>query len=79
MEDVGYPEQLLDYRPIGRRKRRRPGRSLKRPLDRYNRETKQVIYWPNFVTRRRKIRGLRRRRRKEGRKKERKKEEMAIF
>jgi hypothetical protein len=30
MEDIRYPEKLLDYRPI---KRRRPGRPLKRLLD----------------------------------------------
>jgi hypothetical protein len=35
MEDIGYPEQLLDYRSIDRR---RPGRPLKRLLDGYNRE-----------------------------------------
>jgi hypothetical protein len=35
MEDIRYPEQLLDYRPMGRR----PGRPLKRLLDGYNRET----------------------------------------
>jgi hypothetical protein len=32
MEDIRYPKQL-DYRPIGRRRRRRPGRPLKRLLD----------------------------------------------
>jgi len=35
MEDVRYQKQLLDSRPVGKR---RPGRSLKRPLDGYNRE-----------------------------------------
>jgi hypothetical protein len=35
MEDIRYPKQILDYRPIGRR---RPGRPLKRLLDGYNRE-----------------------------------------
>jgi len=35
MEDITYPHQLPDYRPIGRR---RPGRSLERLLDGYNRE-----------------------------------------
>jgi len=35
MEDIGYPKQLHDYRPSGRR---RPGRPLKRSLDGYNRE-----------------------------------------
>jgi hypothetical protein len=34
MENISYPKQLLDYRPIGRR----PGRPLKRLLDGYNRE-----------------------------------------
>jgi hypothetical protein len=34
MEDIIYPEQLLDYQPIGRRIRI-PGR----PLDGYSRET----------------------------------------
>jgi hypothetical protein len=37
MEDIRYPKQLLDYRPIGRR-RRRPRRTLKRPLDGYSSE-----------------------------------------
>jgi hypothetical protein len=35
MEDIEYPK-LLDYRPVGRRRPRRP---LKTPLDGYNRET----------------------------------------
>jgi len=34
MEDIRYTKQLPDYRPI----RRRPGQSLKRNLDWYNRE-----------------------------------------
>jgi len=38
MEDIRYPEQLLDYRPIGRR---RPGRSLKRLLDVYSCEAER--------------------------------------
>jgi len=41
MEDIRYPKQLLDYRPIGRRRRRRRrrnGRSLKRPLEVYSSE-----------------------------------------
>jgi hypothetical protein len=34
MENMRYPNQLLDYRPIGRRRRRRrPGLPLKRLLD----------------------------------------------
>jgi len=37
MEDIRYPEQLLDYRLIGRR---RPGRLLKGLQDGYNREAK---------------------------------------
>jgi len=32
MEDIRYPKQILDYRPIGRR---RPWRPSKRLLDRY--------------------------------------------
>jgi len=32
---MSYTKQLLDYRPI---ERRRPGRPLKRLLDRYNRK-----------------------------------------
>jgi len=35
LEDVRYPKQLLDYRPI---ERRRPGRPLKRLLDGYSHE-----------------------------------------
>jgi hypothetical protein len=35
MEDIRYPEQLLDYRPI---ERRRSGRPLKRLLDGYSGE-----------------------------------------
>jgi hypothetical protein len=35
MADIRYPEQLLDYRPIGGQ---RPGWPLKRLLDGYNRE-----------------------------------------
>jgi len=35
MEDIKYTKQLLDYRPIGRR---RPGRPLKILPDRCNRE-----------------------------------------
>jgi hypothetical protein len=50
MEDIRYPEQLLDYQPIGRR----PGWPLKRLLDRHIMKLKQIIYWPNPVTRRRK-------------------------
>jgi hypothetical protein len=34
-EDMRYSKQLLDYRPI---ERRRPGRLLNRPLEGYNRE-----------------------------------------
>jgi len=33
MEDIRYIKQLLDYRPIGKK---RPGRSLKRLLDWHN-------------------------------------------
>jgi hypothetical protein len=36
MKGITYPEQLLEYRPIGRR---RPGRPLKRLLDGYSGET----------------------------------------
>jgi hypothetical protein len=46
------PEQLLDYRTIWRT----PARSLKRPPDGYKTRLKQVIYWPNFVSRRRRRR-----------------------
>jgi len=35
MENIRYPKQLFDYRPIGRQ---RPGRPLKRLLYGYNRE-----------------------------------------
>jgi len=34
MEDIVYPKQLLDYRPIVRR----PEQPLQRLLDEYNRE-----------------------------------------
>jgi len=34
-EHITYPKQLLDYRPIGRR---RPGRPIKRLLEGHNRE-----------------------------------------
>jgi len=50
LEDIRYPEQLLDYRRIGRR----PGRQLKRQTDKTVRSI-QVTYWPNFVTRRRDV------------------------
>jgi len=33
LEDIKYPQRLLDYRPIGKRK---PSRPLKRPLYGYN-------------------------------------------
>jgi len=46
VEDITYPKQLREYRPIGRR----PGQTTKALLDGYSRE---AIYWPNFVTRRR--------------------------
>jgi len=36
MQDTAYPKQLLDCRPI---ERRRPGGPLKRPLDGYSRGT----------------------------------------
>jgi hypothetical protein len=44
MEDIRYPKQLLDYRPIGKRKPRPP---LKRPLDGYSREseTGHLLGW----------------------------------
>jgi hypothetical protein len=48
MEDITYPKQILDYRPIAGR---RPGRPLKKLTDGYNRETEKV-------TRRRRIRIL---------------------
>jgi len=38
MEDIRYPQQLLDYRPIGGR--RRTVRPLKRLLDGYSTEAK---------------------------------------
>jgi len=47
MEHIRYPKHLLGYQPTGRR----PGR----PLDYWtdtNVRPKQVIYWPDFVTRR---------------------------
>jgi len=48
MEDIRYTKQLLDYQPIGRLIR---GRSLKKLLDRYNREgQKQVVYLHNFMS-----------------------------
>jgi len=34
MEDIGYPQHVLNYTSI----KRRPGRTLKRLLDRHNRE-----------------------------------------
>jgi len=40
MEDISYLRQPLDYRPTGRRERRRPARSLKRLPDGYSREVK---------------------------------------
>jgi hypothetical protein len=46
--DVRYPKLLIDCRHIARR---RPGRPFKRLLDTIVRP-KQVIYWPDFVTRR---------------------------
>jgi hypothetical protein len=48
MEDTGYTKQLLDHRSIGRRRGWRD--TVVRPI--------QVIYWPNFVTRRRRLIGL---------------------
>jgi hypothetical protein len=48
MEDIVYPKQLLDYRPIVRR----PEQPLQRLLDEYNREAEKVIYWPYFLRRR---------------------------
>jgi hypothetical protein len=53
VEDITYRKQLLDSRPIGRR---RPGRPSQSVLDGYNRKAETVIYWPNFVTKRRKRR-----------------------
>jgi hypothetical protein len=57
LEHIKYPKQLFDYRPAGRRRRRRRRRRSGQPLKRdYWTDTivrpKQVIYWPNFVTRR---------------------------
>jgi len=43
--------KLLDYGPIGLR--RRPGRPLKSLQTDIIVRPKQVIYWPNLVTRRR--------------------------
>jgi len=53
MEDINYTKQLLDYRPIGRRRHGWPLKTctIVRP--------KQVIYWPNFVTTRRRKRRAR--------------------
>jgi len=52
MEDVIYPKQLIEYRPIETRSGR--------PLNRYQTDTivrpKQLIYWSDFVTRRRRRR-----------------------
>jgi len=51
MEDIRFPKQLLDYRPI----RRRTGRPLRDyETDKIVRR-KQVVYWLNFVTRRKEI------------------------
>jgi hypothetical protein len=44
------PKQLLDYRPIGRKRPRQP---LKRLQERYDCEAETIIYWSNFITRRR--------------------------
>jgi hypothetical protein len=50
MEDIRYPKQLLDYRIWGRI-RKRFGWPLDYKTDIIVRP-KCVIYWPNFVTRR---------------------------
>jgi hypothetical protein len=44
MEDIRHPRRLIDYRPIGRR-RRRPGRPLKRLLYGYNYEAETGNLW----------------------------------
>jgi hypothetical protein len=48
MKDFRYPGQLLDYRPIGRRRRRRrrriPGRPLKTLLERYSRKEDPIPF-----------------------------------
>jgi hypothetical protein len=57
MDKVVGPKQLIYWPKFvtrKRRRRRRPGQTLKRLL-------KQVIYWSNFVTRRRRRRRRRRR------------------
>jgi len=45
-EGIRYPKQTVDYRSSGRSRRRKPGRSLKRLLDGYNREIETGRYWP---------------------------------
>jgi len=54
MEDIiTYPNQPFEHRHI---RTRTAGQPLKRLQDRYNNEAEQVIYWRNFVTRRRRRR-----------------------
>jgi len=52
LEVIGYLKQLLDYRPIGRR---RTGRPLKRLLTDTTVRSEQVIYWPKFLSKRRRM------------------------
>jgi len=42
MEDIRYPEQVLDCRHVGRSIN--PGLPLKRPLDGYNREAENRLF-----------------------------------
>jgi hypothetical protein len=51
MEDIRYPIQLLDYRPI----RRRPGRPLKRLLDGYNSKAETGHLLVSFPDQKKKI------------------------